>query len=331
MNYLIYYKKLLQLIETLQDKEVYPKEYTNEKLKHELANLYMGWYLLGLGIDKEDKKLLIVQLLPTFVTFIVQSIFYDVINHYNQEIKLLIDTVDDFFEMLPIFNEEINNFLEKVLKEKEINKEDRNKIVDMFNNFVKKVAEGEDLTLATTMANKLDKIFGREEKNKYSIDEWIDKMEQIPHDLWKKFAYNEKITFDTDYENLYKFISSFNEIRKDFSQIIDIIQRTIEPRESMSYYFDKPYYEGFYKYFLPLYNKFKTYLLHPTKDSFEKLMMQIDHIKDIQHHSDFFWESLEKDTMDFISNASINELLQYVTDPDIKKIYKKYYILINRY
>jgi len=359
MKHITYYKKLLKLIESLKNEEIYPKYFTSEGLTHELANLYVGWYLLGLSIEQEDKNLLIDGILPTIVTHIIQSIFYDTISHYQEEMLKFYNIYDEFKNLDYIaFDEKLGDIeivAGNAVKNNELSAKDYQtilQIIHTIDEIKEKNTNKEEISLIESMADNIYTIIDSEKLNmgnvyNYSINKWIEDLKKIPKDIWKKFAYHYKkygITDVEKYEQIIDYIKNNykldeildkdSTISKDLNYVInEFIYATNELLHSevaLFLYMDKPYYEGFYKYFLPLYNEFKAYLLHPTKDGFEKLMMQIDHIKDIQHHSDFFWTSLQRPTMDFISHAKIKELIQYVNDSDIKKIYKKYYPMFNK-
>ena len=370
-NKIIYYKKLLKLIEILQEDKLYPKKYTNEKLKHELANLYMGWWLLGQSsVSKKDKEQLLA-ILPEIVYHIIQSIFYDTIGHYDQEIRDFLINTKEYFKkydiLVNVYNALTNNINEIQSKFQDFNSYDEYEFDDFgygqshntenidiiltnISNYIKELEKSPLHSLLLQMYESVSKIYNLNtfeigDSLEEPIDKWIEKLKQINKDVWKSYAYysaRDELTgivyllnsyLEENSRTIMSAFSNFEEIKEEIiSQVnllINICDNMLYSTQVAPKYMDKPYYDGFYKYFLPLYYEYRAYLLQPTKEIFEKLMVQIDHIKDIQHHSDFFWTSLKKDTMDFISNAKISELTHYLSDPDIKRIYKKYKLLFN--
>jgi len=357
-NKIIYYKKLLKLIESLKEKEIYPKKYSNEKLKHELSNLYVVEFLISNSyVYKEDKNTLITTISPTIITHIVQSLFYDVIGHYDQEIEDFYEAYQKFDTAQKYFYNklaDLSNIYTDLLKKNKLSSEDKKILSKIINNLpiiykneiVDEILKTVNLLTEILYKNFNPNTFQIGDSLKHSIQDWINKMKQIPQSIWKAFAYynsdrgsimNYKsitVIFDEYYNDITDLVKkdpfTFKPLEKTYIDLEDIIETLWDEEKVIFFHMDKPYYDAFYNNLLPLYNEFQSYLIDPKKDSFEKLIYLIDHIKDLQHHSNFFWTSLKKDTMDFISHTSINKLIQYVTDPDIKKIYKKYYILFNK-
>jgi len=364
MKNIIYYKQLLKLIESLQDEKIYPKKYTNNELKHELSNLYVSWLLTNSSIDKKDKNFLITGIMPNIVTNIVQSIFYDslyfIVEDWNEETNLL----GDFLQLLYFIERQIQYAL-KELEKCDNNIEEKTELSTFIISVQKEIQK---ILIDSTIQNlehlwkqwndiimdySIEKIRNILSK---SIDQIIQILQQIPKNLWYNYLIKDsKKLSNYLYRLLTKLVKTTNKLRQKMGDIVDKIKKyhdvnlkkcMAKPFEELndilsipddlrtqftfglSEYFSIPYYNAIYNGILPLYNKFKIYLLNPTKNTFENLLQQIDHIKDLHHHSNFFWASLKRDTMDFISNAPIDKLIQYVTDPDIKRIYKKYYLMM---
>ena len=356
----IYYKQLLKLIESLKEKEIYPKDYDIDDLKYVLVNLYVSWWLINnKNVNKKDKELLATIILPDLVTHTIQSVFHDSIEHFDQEILLFCyfaNHLDSDVIRLSEIYENLEYYYEELTKNNLLNSEENKIISKILQEIKKRIDHVEDVTsfnIIESLYPYIEEIFKisvnfndlpymKEDNLEEPISKWINKMKQIPTNLWKQLAnyygpffykslhdfLEEKLfdleTFSEENENLEEFLS-------DYSELVEMTDEQFRMERSSCSYLDMVYYKGFYNGLLPLYNKFKTYLLHPTIKTFNEVMQQIDYVKDLQHHTNFFWHTLRRPIINFISYSKIDELIQYVTDSDIKKIYKKYYILINRY
>ena len=376
MKNIIYYKKLLQLIESLKNKEIYPEQYSGEELKHKLADLYMGWYLsTDFRIPKEDREILIIQVLPDIFVSLTQSLFYDVMMHFDVELYHFILNYDEFREIFSLAEESLQNIFQlidtltqdiRTYKKRE--HDDKQLILtgfinnlqlskQLFKQYSKDYQKDlEEIKNALfPFAQKLDEEFNFEGFSpytliQYSIDEWIKTMQKIPSHIWKKYAYFHKNikNINNDIEKIYKWgmehiyqkietilknmINKFNIwnrrqvaknlfILKDyFISLYELASYTFD----MFHFLDEPYYEAFINGIEPYYFKLKTYLSMPTEQNLKQVMIIFDHLKDLQHHSNFFWDTLDKPTMDFISHAKIFELAQYITNSKIRKIYNQY-------
>ena len=352
---IIYKNKLLKLIESFKNEEVYPKHLDVTTLAYELVNLYVGWFFINSSIEKEDKEFLVMGVMPDIVTHIVQSIFYDSIGHYDQEL----DSFWGIYTDLDIDGENAEDSwavlydeYKDLLKDNKLtteNKEILEETLQEIKKVIEEIKTAPDLQLLDSFTDALGNLFDidsikNEQNLDQPIDDWINKMKQIPKDLWEEFAYyfenGSSLSMDfllyTLDNNLVDIESIYKESPNIFNDFFDYYKGFINDSKNQSsievaifHYMDYPYYEGFYNGLLPLYNEFKAYLLDPTVNTFNKVMSQIDHVKDLQHHSNFFWNTLPKETMDFISHAKISDLLKYVSDSDIKNIYKKYYSILN--
>ena len=316
-------KKIFQLevrwlIESLKPRIIYPKKLSFEILRSKLANLYVGSILLSYleyFKDKEDIDILKFAIFDDGVIPVVQSIFYDTIGHYNQEVRdFLFKAIDHFEDIMVKLDEFKNRLPEKEKKE--------------LNELIKKIDNDPCIIHLLRLAGDAFKYYYPlldVSVSSISINNWVEALAHFDSHNWKEFTLCGVRSYPT-VRNLFNELKNFLHKLDNNKTVSDLLSGVIVITFPFRY-MDEPYYKPFHTLFYPLYELIKDYNYH-TVSTLQEIITLIDRLKDIQHHSDFFWNSFDRKLIEFISNAKLTDLLPYVDNKEIKSIYKKYKVFL---